>query len=113
MIDNDVLPLSQSQAPNELLHAPVFEVTNELKGLQERMTNLFMRQKSRGGIIDLDADDNNVISIDSEDEVLRKWIYNLTLYEWKLFHFRQLKTVKLHHSRMQPQWLCLPIRVVR
>lgn len=33
------------------------------------MTNLFMRQKSRGGIIDLNAEDNNVISIDSEDEV--------------------------------------------
>lgn len=28
-----------------------------------------MRQKSRGGIIDLDAEENNVISIDSEDEV--------------------------------------------
>lgn len=70
MIDNDVEPLSQCRAPNDLLYAPVFEVTNELKGLQERMTNLFMRQKSRGGIIDLDAEDNNVISIDSEDEVI-------------------------------------------
>lgn len=47
----------------------MFEVTNELKGLQARMSNLFMRQKSRGGIIDLDAEENNVISIDSEDEV--------------------------------------------
>lgn len=69
MIDNDVEPLSQCEAPNELVYAPVFEVTAELKGLQDRMTNLFMRQKSRGGIIDLDAEDNNVISIDSEDEV--------------------------------------------
>lgn len=112
MIDNDVVPLSQSQAPNELLHAPVFEVTNELKGLQERMTNLFMRQKSRGGIIDLDAEDNNVISIDSEDEVLRKWPNNFTLYVCKFFHFRQLKPVNLRHSRMQPQLSRLPIRVV-
>lgn len=53
------------------MNAPVFEVTNELKGLQERMSNLFMHQKSRGGIIDLDAEENNVISIDSDDEVLQ------------------------------------------
>lgn len=69
MIDDDIEPLSQCHAPNELLNAPIFELTTELKGLQERMTNLFMRQKSRGGIIDLNAEDSNVISIDSEDEV--------------------------------------------
>lgn len=69
VIDNDIGPLSECQAPNELLNAPVFEVTTELKGLQERMSNLFMRQMSRGGIIDLNAEDGNIISIDSEDEV--------------------------------------------
>ncbi|XP_037033584.1 E3 ubiquitin-protein ligase RNF25 [Bradysia coprophila] len=68
VIDNDVQPLSQCRPPNELLQAPLFEVTTELRGLQEKMSNLFMRQKSRGGIIDLNAEDNNVISIDSEDE---------------------------------------------
>jgi E3 ubiquitin-protein ligase RNF25 len=70
-IDNDIEPLLQSKAPNELLNAPIFELTNELKGLQARMSNLFMHQKSRGGIIDLDAEENNVISIDSEDEATK------------------------------------------
>lgn len=54
------------------MNAPVFELTSELKGLQEKMTNLFMRQKSRGGIIDLNAEDSNVISIDSEDDVKKR-----------------------------------------
>lgn len=53
--------------PSELQNAPEFELTSDLKGLQARMANLFMHQKKRGGIIDLNADDSNVISIDSEE----------------------------------------------
>lgn len=32
------------------------------------MTNLFLHQKKRGGIIDVDADDMNVISIGPEEQ---------------------------------------------
>lgn len=66
-INNEVEPLRQSQPPIELQNAPTFHLTNELKMLQTKMTNLFMHQKCRGGIIDVDAEENNVISIDSEE----------------------------------------------
>lgn len=66
-INNDAIALEQAQPPTELENAPAFELTNDLKGLQVRMANLFMHQKKRGGIIDLKADESNVISIDDED----------------------------------------------
>lgn len=61
-------PLRQAKPPTELKNAPKFEVTNELKVLQAKMNNLFMHQKSRGGIIDVDADEQNVITIDEENQ---------------------------------------------
>ena len=61
-------PLRESKPPTELENAPKFEVTNELKLLQAKMSNLFMHQKLRGGIIDVEADESNVISIDNEDQ---------------------------------------------
>lgn len=66
-IDYDVEPLRKSKPPTELKNAPKFELTAELKGLQARMSNLFLHQKRRGGIIDLDAAEANVISIDTEE----------------------------------------------
>lgn len=42
-------------------------MTNDLKSLQVRMANLYMHQKERGGIIDLNVEDANVISIRSEE----------------------------------------------
>lgn len=53
--------------PSELQNASDFELTNDLKSLQVHMANLFLHQKKRGGIIDLDAEESNVISIQSED----------------------------------------------
>lgn len=38
-----------------------------MKTLQARMSNLYIHQMERGGIIDSNADDTNVISIQSED----------------------------------------------
>lgn len=60
-----------------------------------------MRQKSRGGIIDLDAEENNVISIDSEDEVSPS--NNQHDFQWRnCFDFRQAKAAKHRHLSMQP-----------
>ncbi len=76
-----------------------------------------MRQKSRGGIIDLDAEDNNVISIDSEDEVIsttkKDFVGTKNLIYWKLLHFRQLRTVNLRHLRMHQPSLFRPIRIAK
>lgn len=68
-INYDIEPLRKAKPPTELKNAPKFELTDELKELQARMSNLFMQQKKRGGIIDLDAAENNVISIESEEPV--------------------------------------------
>lgn len=59
--------LRYARQPCELQNAPDFELTNELKGLQARMANLYMHQKKRGGIIDSNAEDAAVISIQSDD----------------------------------------------
>lgn len=65
-IDVDVDPLSKCRPPTELSNAPRFQLTDELKSLQAQMTRLYMHQKSRGGIIDLDAEEGGVISIETE-----------------------------------------------
>lgn len=67
IINNDPEPLRNATPPSELQNAPDFELTNELKHLQERMASLYVHQKMKGGIIDLDAAEPNVISIDSDE----------------------------------------------
>lgn len=66
-IEADVEPLRQSRPPSDLSNAPHFELTAELKVLQAKMATLFQRQKSRGGIIEIGADESNVISIDDDE----------------------------------------------
>lgn len=66
-IEVEVEPLSKCRPPSELTNAPRFRLTDELKSLQAQMTRLFLHQKSRGGIIDLDAEEGNVISIQTEE----------------------------------------------
>lgn len=66
-IGDDIDALRNAQPPTELENAPTFQLTKDLKGLQVRMANLFMHQKQRGGIIDLNAEESNVISIDDEE----------------------------------------------
>lgn len=67
LITDNIEPIRGASPPLELKNAPEFQLTNELKDLQAKMASLFMRQKSRGGIIDLKSEESNVISIDSED----------------------------------------------
>lgn len=55
--------------PSELEKAPEFKLTHELRDLQQRMSALFLKQKNKGGIIDVDAESGTVISIESEDEI--------------------------------------------
>lgn len=68
IINDEVDCLLESKPPAELENAPKFQLTVELKNLQTTMTGLFLHQKSRGGIIDLDADDNNVILLENEND---------------------------------------------
>lgn len=44
-------------------NAQNFEVTSDLKVLQENMKRLFCYQKSRGGIIDIEAEENKLLLI--------------------------------------------------
>ncbi|XP_055535362.1 E3 ubiquitin-protein ligase RNF25 [Wyeomyia smithii] len=66
-IDVAVEPLVKCKPPAELANAPRFRLTDELKSLQAKMTRLYLHQKSRGGIIDLDAEDGNVIAIETDN----------------------------------------------
>uniref|UniRef100_A0A182JIR8 Uncharacterized protein n=1 Tax=Anopheles atroparvus TaxID=41427 RepID=A0A182JIR8_ANOAO len=65
-IEVDVEPLMRCRPPAERENAPRFRLTDELKSLQAQMNRLYMHQKRRGGIIDLDADESNVIAIETE-----------------------------------------------
>lgn len=65
-IEVEVEPLSKCRPSSELINAPKFRVTDELKTLQAQMSRLYLHQKSRGGIIDLDAEEGNVIAIETE-----------------------------------------------
>lgn len=71
-ITNDLEPLRLAKAPAELQNAPRFEVTNALKMLQAKMSTLFLLQKSRGGIIDVSAEEANVISIGPDERELHQ-----------------------------------------
>uniref|UniRef100_A0A182WG66 RWD domain-containing protein n=1 Tax=Anopheles minimus TaxID=112268 RepID=A0A182WG66_9DIPT len=64
--DVEVEPLMRCRPPAERENAPKFKVTDELKSLQAQMNRLFMHQKRRGGIIDLEAEEGNVIAIRTE-----------------------------------------------
>uniref|UniRef100_A0A1B0D4W5 Uncharacterized protein n=1 Tax=Phlebotomus papatasi TaxID=29031 RepID=A0A1B0D4W5_PHLPP len=67
-ISDEVEPLDCAQPPVELENAPNFQLTEEIRDLQAKMADLFLRQKIRGGIIDVDADEGNVISIDNDED---------------------------------------------
>ncbi|XP_055373060.1 E3 ubiquitin-protein ligase RNF25 [Condylostylus longicornis] len=71
-IPDNVDALRDAKPPSELENAPDFELTKDLKELQQRMSNLFLRQKSRGAIIDISAEEKNVISIETEDQMLAR-----------------------------------------
>lgn len=57
----DVKELKTALPPQELENAQQFEVTTELKKLQSQMKDLYVHQKNRGGIIDVDAEENKLL----------------------------------------------------
>lgn len=70
-IGDDVEPLRKAAAPMDLENAPGFELTAELRQLQARMAQMFARQKCRGGIIEVGAEETAVIAIHDEEEERR------------------------------------------
>lgn len=61
--------LKNSEPPAELNNAPEFELSEDLRQLQLKMASLFLIQKSKGAIIDVDAENSgNLISIQTEEE---------------------------------------------
>ncbi|XP_068918293.1 E3 ubiquitin-protein ligase RNF25 isoform X1 [Tenebrio molitor] len=62
-ISCDVQELKNALPPRELKKAQNFQVTKELQMLQAQMRKLFIYQKSRGGIIDVEAEENKLLLI--------------------------------------------------
>lgn len=67
-ISKNAEALRTAEQPLELQNAPDFKLTSDLKSLQVHMANLYMHQMKRGGIIDANSNESNVISIQNEDE---------------------------------------------
>ncbi|CAH2013040.1 unnamed protein product [Acanthoscelides obtectus] len=67
-IECNVDELKTANPPKELESAQKFEVSNDLRLLQERMRQLFSYQKSRGGIIDVEAEENKLLLITQSGE---------------------------------------------
>ncbi|KAH8296953.1 hypothetical protein KR044_001701, partial [Drosophila immigrans] len=64
--------LKCAMPPSELENAPDFRVTQELRQMQHHMSQLFLQQKSRGAIIDAEAEGSAVIAIETEEDIRRR-----------------------------------------
>ncbi|KAM8711965.1 hypothetical protein ACLKA7_012475 [Drosophila subpalustris] len=64
--------LKCAMPPSELENAPDFKVTQELRQMQHHMSQLYLQQKSRGAIIDVEAEGSAVIAIETEEDVRRR-----------------------------------------
>lgn len=62
-IDCDRDAMEKAPPPNDLLNAPKFKLTEEIRCLQSKMANLYMHQKERGGIIDVEAEEPQILAI--------------------------------------------------
>ncbi|KAH8285230.1 hypothetical protein KR054_006548, partial [Drosophila jambulina] len=71
-IGDDSDSLKCAMPPSELTNAPDFKVTDELRQMQQRMSQLYLQQKSRGAIIDVKTDGAAVISIETEEDIRRR-----------------------------------------
>lgn len=60
--------MKTSLPPKDLENAQNFEVTNDLRMLQAKMKELFIYQKKRGGIIDIEAQENKLLLITESNE---------------------------------------------
>lgn len=67
-INCDVAELKTAPPPKDLENAQTFQVTNDLRMLQAKMQELFIYQKSRGGIIDIEAEENKLLLITEPSE---------------------------------------------
>lgn len=67
-INCDVAELKTAQPPKDLENAQNFQITNDLRLLQAKMQELFIYQKSRGGIIDIEAEENKLLLITEPSE---------------------------------------------
>lgn len=64
----DLKELQTAGPPKELENAQQFELTSELRKLQMQMQDLFIYQKNRGGIIDVDAEENKLLLVTNSTE---------------------------------------------
>ncbi|KAH8418699.1 hypothetical protein KR222_011700, partial [Zaprionus bogoriensis] len=71
-ITDETDSLKCAMPPSELENAPDFMVTQELRRMQQRMSQLYLQQKSRGAIIDVEAEGGAVIAIETEEDVRRQ-----------------------------------------
>ncbi|XP_016984594.1 E3 ubiquitin-protein ligase RNF25 [Drosophila rhopaloa] len=71
-IGDETDSLKCAMPPSELLNAPDFKVTEELRQMQQRMSELYLQQKSRGAIIDVKSEGSAVISIETEEDIRRR-----------------------------------------
>ncbi|KAH8400681.1 hypothetical protein KR009_000321, partial [Drosophila setifemur] len=71
-IGDETDSLKCAMPPSELINAPDFMVTQELRQMQQRMSELYLQQKSRGAIIDVKAEGTAVISIETEEDIRRR-----------------------------------------
>ncbi|KAK7862256.1 hypothetical protein R5R35_008133 [Gryllus longicercus] len=55
--------LTSAPPPLDVENARQFELNDELRSLQQKMASLFSYQKSRGGIIDPEADDSKLVLV--------------------------------------------------
>lgn len=67
-INCDLKELEIAAPPKELENAQNFEITSDLRKLQAQMRDLYIYQKSRGGIIDVDAEENKLLLITNSSE---------------------------------------------
>ncbi|XP_060520195.1 E3 ubiquitin-protein ligase RNF25 [Cylas formicarius] len=64
----DVADLRKAPPPIELEKAQNFELTRDLRIFQEKMKELYNYQKSRGGIIDVEAEENKLLLITNSND---------------------------------------------
>lgn len=62
-ISYDMNMLSSAPPPQDVENARQFELDDELRDLQQKMAALFSYQKSRGGIIDPEAEDSKLLLV--------------------------------------------------
>lgn len=67
-IVHDLEQLKQASPPVDLENAKNFEVTAELRALQAQMARLYLYQQSRGGIIDVEAEESKLLVLTNPRE---------------------------------------------